>query len=689
MSQSRLPAQPGIYISLAILFLVLLLTMPRSGKFNYDYRKGAPWAYETLVAQFDFPVLKTEEQLQAEMDAAGANMVRYYRFSESIAQESLRGVEALSLGNYAFLKQRITSSLGSIYAKGVYDGADQSSSDVIFVQKDKRATRRSAANSYTVPSAKAKLLSDAQKEYPGVKVDSIFSDAGVYDLVKVNLVFDRETTNLVHAESASFVSPTLGYVSSGQQIVAKGEIVTAEIEQWLDSYKKEYENTVGYSGPKIFLWLGNLLLSLLLVLVLFLSILYTNPSILREPNRFNYILFIIAFMAILVFAFDKKNPMLLYMTPFSLCALYLLAFFSKKVVLPVYVVSLLPLLIFAHNGAELFMLYMVAGVVTMYVFDYFNRGWKQFVTAGIAFASLSLTFIAFHLINDLSGVYDLRKIFYLFIGSMLSVAAYPLIYLFEKIFNLVSSSRLVELVDTNNKLLQELAQKAPGTFQHSLQVMNMADAAARSIGANVPLIRAGALYHDIGKMNNPMCFVENQARGADYHAGLSPEQSAREIIRHVTEGLTIADRYKLPSVVKDFILTHHGTSSTGYFLSKYLNEGGDPSDTSAFYYPGKKPWTAEQVILMLCDSIEAASRTLKDNKKETFDAFVDKMVADKIAAGQLDSADISLKDIEIIKTTLKSYLTQLYHGRIEYPASKPPRTRRMAIKKEESAPQEQ
>ncbi len=670
IKSTSLPRQPRIYIGLGILFLVLLLTMPRSGKFNYDYRKGSPWTYETLVAQFDFPVLKTQEQLQADREAAGSSMVRYYRYSESVAQDAIRAAESLNLGNYTYLRQRLVSSLQGIYAKGVLDGADDASDDVIFVQRDKRASRLPAANVYTVGAARSRLLADVQKEFPGTRVDSVFNSTGAYDLVRVNLIYDKETTNLVHAESANYVSPTLGYVSSGQQIVAKGEMVTAEIQQWLDSYKTEYENSVGYSGPRIFLWLGNAILALLLVLVLFLSIYYTNPGIFEDFNRFTYILFIIALMASVAFLIDKINPRLLYMTPFSVSALYLLAFFRKKVVLPVYVVSLLPLLIFTHNGAELFLMFLVAGVVTMYVFQFFNRGWRQFVTALIAFASVLLTFIAFHLINDLSGMADLRKIWLLLVGSLLSVFVYPLIFIFERIFNLVSNSRLQELGDTNNKLLVELSQKAPGTFQHSLQVMNMADAAARSIGANVLLVRAGALYHDIGKMNNPQCFVENETMGTSYHQGLTPAESARDIIRHVDDGLALAARYGLPSVIRDFILTHHGTSCTAYFYNKYLNEGGDPADSQVFFYDGKKPWTTEQVIVMLCDSIEAASRTLKDNRQETFDNFVERMVAAKMKDGQLDNADISLKEIEIIKTTLKSYLTQLYHERIVYPKRK-------------------
>jgi putative nucleotidyltransferase with HDIG domain len=253
---------------------------------------------------------------------------------------------------------------------------------------------------------------------------------------------------------------------------------------------------------------------------------------------------------------------------------------------------------------------------------------------------------------------------------MLSVAGYPLIYLFEKIFKLVSNSKLVELSDTSNSLLRQLADKAPGTFQHSLQVMNLADAAARSIDANVPLIRAGALYHDIGKINNPQCFTENETPGVNYHAGLSLKESAQEIIRHVSDGLALAEKHGLPDVLKEFIQSHHGTTCTGYFYTRYLNEGGDPDDVQDFYYDGVKPMTKEQVILMICDAVEAASRSLKDYSKESISALVDRIVDGKAADGQLSDSAISLRELNIVKDVIKTYIQQMYHSRVSYPKRK-------------------
>ena len=263
----------------------------------------------------------------------------------------------------------------------------------------------------------------------------------------------------------------------------------------------------------------------------------------------------------------------------------------------------------------------------------------------------------------------------LLIASFLAVAGYPLIYLFEKIFNLVSNSRLSELADTSSSLLRELEQKAPGTFQHSLQVMNMADAAARAIDANPLLLRVGALYHDIGKMNNPICFIENEsmlnkAEGQKYHSGLSPLQSAEDIIKHVQDGVDMARKHRLPSVVVDFIRTHHGTTVTGYFWGKYLSANGNPEEKAKFSYPGPAPTTKEQVVLMLCDSIEAASRTLNEYTPEAFSAFVEKIVQGKVDQGQLLNAEITIKELNEVKQALKAYLAQMHHGRVEYPAQR-------------------
>ena len=362
----------------------------------------------------------------------------------------------------------------------------------------------------------------------------------------------------------------------------------------------------------------------------------------------------------------RTDPSLFYMMPFLLIVFYQLAFFSRRVVFSVYFISLLPMLIMAPSGMELFVIYLVAGTVGILVFQYFNKGWLQFVTALILFVVMVAVWMAFRFVEGFSSA-DYHTILDIALGAILSVAGYPLIYLFEKLFRLVSTSKLVDLSDTSHPLLRMLADKAPGTFQHSLQVMNLADAVARSIDADVPLIRTAALYHDVGKIANPQCFTENETPGVRFHAELTPKESAQEIIRHVSDGVALAQKHGIPEIICDFIKTHHGTTSTAYFLNTYLNNGGNPEDVAAFYYDGVKPTTKEHVILMFCDAVEAASRSLKDYSMQNISALVDRIVDGKIADGQLVDADVTLREIATVKDTMKTYLQQMYHSRVAYP----------------------
>lgn len=660
-------------LALAASVVLLVLMMPRKSSFSYDYRKGREWKNETLYAEFDFPIVKSEAQMKEERSSAQHSVVPYYRYSNEIVSKNLRAAESLPIGS---LKSAVISSMRSIYAKGILtdEGVRKSglnNSDVLYVHKDKRAVKSPVSEVYRLSEARAKLLDDVSHAAPGVNVDSVLRDASVYDLIVPNLNYDQQTTQLVSSSSEDAISPTQGYVSAGQLIVSNGEMVTAEIAQMLDSYKKEYEANVGYAGPRFFLWFGNIIVAMVLVSLLFLIIYFIDNRILFD-NRFLYMLVVFLLFSTLTLAFIRTNEKSLMMVPFTLAALYLQAFFRPKVILPIYIITLFPLLIFAPNGAVLFVMYVVAGLVATYFFQFMGKGWHQFIVAAITFAVLTISYLGFYFLGLINAGPVFRVLLKLFGGSMLAVAGYPLIYLFEKFFNLLSSSRLRDLCDTSLPLLRTLEQKAPGTFQHSLQVMNLCDAAARSIGANALLVRAGALYHDLGKMNNPQCFIENESllnkpEDQKYHSKLTPVHSAQDIIRHVSDGVDIARRNRLPERIVEFILTHHGTTRTGFFWSKHLNEGGSPADAPAFLYNGEKPRTKEQIILMLCDSIEAASRTLQDYSPEATSAFVDRIIEGKRAEGQFDDADISIKDLRTISSTIKSFLAQVHHERISYP----------------------
>ena len=670
MEKINFPKRFRVYLPLIAILVLMVFLMPRTPKFHFDYRKGSPWMYETLISQFDFPILKTEAQLQEEREKVGSVVLPYYRLDQNVRPQVEAKLASVDFGKHQEIGHRLSIALSEIYSRGVLAASaasDQTSSGLIFVQKDKRAIKVPVAEVYTPETALQKIYTSILEVCPQTLADSLLTAVGISELVTPDLIFDQQTTDLVHEESIDFISPTSGIVKTGQVLVSNGEIVTAEVEQLLDSYKAEYDINMGYSGHIAFQWLGNILIAFCLVLVLFLAIYYCNYSIFDDYNKYLYLLMVFTLAAAGSSIVARINPTLFYLMPFTLISLYLLAFFSKRMVFSVYFISLLPMLVFAPNGMELFVMYLVAGAVGMLVFGFFNRGWLQFVTALIVFAVLALIWGSFRLTDGTNELNDYRVVIDMFLGSLMSVAGYPLIFLFEKMFKLVSNTKLVELSDTSNKLLRELADKAPGTFQHSLQVMNLADAAARSIGANVALIRAGALYHDVGKISNPQCFTENENHGVRYHEGLTPKESAQEIIRHVADGMAMADKFGLPQVLKDFIVTHHGTSNTGYFYNQYLNDGGDPEDVADFFYNGSKPSTKEQVILMICDAVEAASRSLKDYSVENIARLVDGIIDGKSSSGQFTEADISLREINVVKEVIKSYLQQIYHSRVAYP----------------------
>jgi len=673
MDKVRFPESRRVYIPLAVLFLLLVFILPRSQKLSYEYKKGTPWMYESLVANFDFPIMKTDSELLSDREAALEEFVPYFKYKSNVYEEVKQSFDEIDLGSCEFLRPVLSRSLFTVYEAGVVSAKDlKTSSKVLYIQKGKKAGRYALSSVYELDDAKSYIARSILKSCPKmISPDSLFSESGLSNLIIPNLLYDERTTRQVHLSSVSDVSTTSGFVSAGTVIVNKGEIVTPGIQQMLDSYKAEYEATYGYSGNLLFQWLGNALLALVFVALVFFVINYTYHQLFEDFNKYLYLLLVVFLASAAALVVNTVNPDLLYLVPFTITALFLVAFFKKRVVMSIYIMSLLPLLLFAHNGVQLFLMNLFAGIVSIFTFGYFGKGWKQFVNALCVFAATLLIYFTYGLVYGIEDYFSLRIIIYLLIGSFLLVALYPLVYLFEKVFDLVSTSRLMDLTDTSgNKLILDLQQIAPGTFQHSLQVMNMCEAAARALGADVALVRAGALYHDIGKMENPQCFIENQAPGCDYHKDLTPKESARDIIKHVSDGLAKAEKHHLPKVVTDFIKTHHGTTSAGFFYSRYLAEGGDPRDVSDFFYDGMRPQTVEQTILMVCDTLEAASRTLKDHTKETIDSFVEMIFKSKMDAGQFEDSPLSLKELNILKAFLKDYIQQIYHDRIAYPGKK-------------------
>lgn len=663
-------------LPLAVVFVAVYLSLPRGARFPYDYNAGRAWKYETLFAEFDCPIYKTPEQMREERSSASISVVPYYKYSEEIANKSISAAAALDFGG---LRAAVTSELRSIYDKGIVADEQEldesgSSADVMYLQRDKRASKIPLTEVYRRSDALSKILATLEGAVDGVNLDSLFRATGLYDIVVPNVLYDEQTTQLVNAETIQSISPTSGYIAAGQVIVSKGEIITADIKQMLDSYKKEFESSVGAVGPSFLPYVGNVFIAAALVILLYLSILFSCPDIF-DDSRYLYVLLVFLIAALPALLIAPHGETMLHAIPFTLPSLMLQAFMKPKEVAPIYIVSLLPLLLAPRVGVMLFFAFSLAGSLMMVLFKHFSQGWKQFLAALITFAILAVVCFSF-VASDIVRVQQVWSLLVgLLVGSLLTVAGYPLVYLFERVFNLVSNSRLVELCNTSSPLIRTLEQKAPGTFQHSLQVMNMAEAAARAVGINPDLLRAGALYHDIGKSMNPLCFVENESLlpredGKKYHSELTPLQSAQDIKRHVSDGIEIAQKNRLPQVIVDFIASHHGTTLVRFFYDKFLKEGGDPALVSEFRYDGHRPRTKAQIILMLCDSMEAASRTLKDHSPKAYSDFVEGIVAGKMAEGQFDEADITVRELTTVKETIKQYLAQLNHERIAYPKNK-------------------
>ena len=663
-------------IAFAITAIAMLLVFPVKGRFLYEYQKGRPWMYETLISPIDFPILKTQAELLREKEEKGSQIVDCYVRSERVADGRLsmfgRIAAETELDND--LASDINDLLIECYSEGIVSEFNSQvlSGSVVFVKDDKRLSQVPAQNIHTVESALTRIRSELAFSHPETDIDSLAEKCHFTSLVVPNLTYDESTTRLLHQGAVDYVSPTKGMIYDGQLIVSKGETVTADIEQLLDSYKAEFERSFGYGGSLSSVLFSHLLLVAVMLALLALAILFIDSRIFSNIRQVVFLLLMafIAFLATSLLSQSAEEWLMAF--PFAVLVLYASSFFDRSISATTYLISLLPLLVIPDDGIELFFINAVSGGVVLLSFQRFNRGWKQFANVLFSFVAMCLVYVAFNMISDGDALaWHHQDIVKLVVNAVLTIVCYPFVFLLEKLFSFVSYSRLWDLTDTNSDLLKMLSRRAPGTFQHCLQVANLAESAAREIGAAPMLTRVGSLYHDIGKMGNPSCFVENQTEATKgYHSGLTPEASAHDILQHVPDGVSLAQRYGLPEVVIEFIRSHHGQSRAGYFYTQYCNDGGDPANVAPFTYDGALPKTKEQAILMIADSVEAASRTLKDYSEESVSELVDRIVAAKSSEGQFDDADITIAEIGRVKASLKTSLQQIYHGRISYPKRK-------------------
>jgi putative nucleotidyltransferase with HDIG domain len=484
-----------------------------------------------------------------------------------------------------------------------------------------------------------------------------------------NITYDEEKTKLEQDAVLSSISPTHGMVQEGERIISKGELVTKEKFVVLNSLKINYEKDLGGSDTYLIILFGQVLLISISILVLVLFLLFFKRNIFTDNKKIVLILLVIILITLLTSLTVSIDPGFLYLVPICLVPIVISAFFDTKMALYVYLITIIILGFLVPNSFEFIFLQLMAGIVAILNVLRLQRRGQFFTTSVWIFTTYSVLYFGLNLIQHGSFSEIDPVMFALFGGSaILTLFSYPLIYIFEKIFGFITDVTLVELSNTNNKLLRELSLKAPGTFQHSLQVANLAEDAIYEIGGNALLVRAGALYHDIGKMDMPMYFIENQATGVNPHDDLTYEESARIIINHVIKGVEKAKKHKLPEQLIDFIRTHHGTRKAEYFYTMHRKDHPDEEiDDSEFTYPGPIPFSKETAAVMMADAVEAASRSLGKPDAEKINALVDKIIDRQMETGQFINSDITLKDITRIRKLFKKKLMTIYHVRIEYP----------------------
>ncbi|MBC9795349.1 HD family phosphohydrolase [Sinomicrobium weinanense] len=655
------------FLFLCATALVIYL-FPKAGKFKYEFQKGKAWQYENLYAPFDFAIQKTEKEIADEQEEVRANFIPYYAYDTSVVS----GVTDRYEAEYAnYFKRRGPKKAGQdflemLYADGVVADTE-TLPDTRFVNVVKGNEVTPVAKDKLVQIGKIRqLLSDflAQQRLSDYEDD-------FYDLftaiVKPNIIANKELSEKALEDELNNIYTTKGTIDRGKRIILNGEVVEGEKYEILTSLKKEYESHLWKGTNYYWIVFGYTILVALAFVMLLLFLRKYRPHILQDNTKVTFIFVNIIAMVFITTIAVKYDGAYVYVVPLCILPIILKAFFDARLGLFVHVLTVLLLGFIVPNSFEYVFLQVIAGIVTILTVSELYRRANLFVSVGQITLVYMITYFAFTVIHE--G--NLQNIIWLNFGlfilnGLATLFAQPLIYIYEKLFGLVSDVSLLELSDTNSRLLKELSDKAPGTFHHSLQVANLAEAAANEVGANAMLVRVGALYHDIGKMNNATYFTENQTTSVNPHDEINPAESAQIIIRHVLDGIELARKNNLPDRVIDFIRTHHGTSTVYYFYKKQL-ENDENTPVEDYKYPGPIPFSKETAIVMMSDAVEAASKSLKNPNYGIINDFVEKIVNKQIEEGQFLNANITFKEIESVKKVLKQKLTNIYHLRVEYP----------------------
>ena len=683
----KLKSYTLLFLQLALFALTavaLYLILPGEPKFKYEYQRGFPWQHENLVAPFDFAILKTANELNDEKAEQINSLVPYFlndttQKNKSIAR--LRTDLELDIDTTNTNKKKIfdvlSTKLNELYDNGILlfsvdiynelKGKDEINKRTgNIVQKEDIDQLYSEKSAYNALQKTRHTLVSEGYNFPGL------ANLNLERYITANLSYDDETSQKEIEEITQSISATRGMVKQGQRIVLQGEIVDAEKYQMLESLKASYEKERGNDVNRYMVSIGKVLLISVLLSFIFVFLLLYRRDILQQLNKLSFMLMLMVGIILLSNFINTFPNLHIYMVPLAVFPIMIRTFFDSRTAIFTLIITTLLMGFYAPNNYEFILLQVSAGLIAVFSLNKMHRRVHLVLAALWVFLTYVVVFTALNLIHEGTFLsYDYSMLKWFAISSVLILLVYPLVYIFEKLFGFVSDVTLIEISDSNQPLLRKLAEQAPGTFQHSMQIANLAEEVILRIGGNPFLVRAGALYHDIGKIGRPNFFIENQAMGMNPHDRISHLKSAEVIIDHVKNGVKMAQKHKLPAVIIEFIATHHGTTKAKYFYLKHQEQNPDQEiDDKDFIYPGPLPRSKEAAVVMLVDGIEAASRSMKEKTHENLKALIDNMIDKKIEDKQLDDSDLTFRDIDTIKRTLLEKLINIYHIRIEYPDEK-------------------
>ncbi len=667
---------------LASVFLIVQL-FPRETRFEYEYQQGRPWLYNDLIAPFDFAVLKTDEELRRERQEVLKDFQPFFTREQRIAEQ--KQSEFIVNFNLAWNQkyeddypeelrgEHLRFSLDildSVYTRGIIflddEHRDKPGDFEIRVIDGNIARTRTIDDFFTVGDAFLFLGAALAEED---QLDTDLLKPLLENALEPNIVYNPDLTSQAISAELEDIPLTRGMVQQGEKIISQGELVTAEKYQVLESFRAEYQRQVGRGATIYLLYLGQFLLVSISIVVLMLFLYVFRKDVFADNRRILLILLSVFLMVLLTSQVIQYNVDFLYLVPVVIVPVIIRAFFDNRLALYVHIITIILIGFLIPRSFEFVFLQFVAGIVAILSMISMRRRSQLFITVGLIFITYSSVFFVLSLAH--TGTFEnIEWINFAYFagGAFLTLFAYPLIFMFERLFALPTEFSLLELADTNNKLLRQLAMEAPGTFQHSLQVANLSEEAIFAIGGNSLLTRTGALYHDIGKMENPFFFTENQTTGFNPHEDISNKESAKIIINHVIAGIEMARKNNLPEYLIDFIRTHHGTTTARYFYTLEVNENTEENvDIKDFSYPGPRPFSKETAVVMMADSVEAASRSLNRPDEKQINELVDSIIDTQMKENQFENADITFKDITTTKKIFKRRLLNIFHVRVAYP----------------------